>query len=131
MSAYTQVHRARKSFMLAAWAGSCWHLGLLLCWQSIHSLKLNPNCFWQMFTVHIFFVIWFRSRTRVRYVMLMISEFLLGYFRTVSLGLIYNDVCPFWVLPGLGFMSPQSLYLSLFLLMYFSFYLKKFKKCLI
>jgi len=81
-----------------------------------------------MFTFHIFFVIWFRPRTRVRWVMLMISEFLLGYFRTDSLGLIYNDVSPFWVLPGLGFMSPPPpVSVSLSFLIYFSFWLKKKK----
>lgn len=58
-----------------------------------------------------FFVIWFRPRARVRWVMPMISEFLLGYFRTVLLGLIYNDVSPFWVLPGFG-LCPPSLCIS-------------------
>jgi len=45
---------------------------------SLVSSSLNSNYSMRMFTFHAFFVIWFRARTRVRWVAYVISVFLLG-----------------------------------------------------
>jgi len=66
---------SREPLCLLLVSGSCRHLDLLPCWRSIHSLKLNPTCFCKCL-LFMFFVTWFRARTRVRWVAPVISEIL-------------------------------------------------------
>jgi len=101
--------------------GFCYRVG----GQSIrHSYTLTIWCGCSLFI--FFFVTWFHAHTRVRWVALVIGEFLLGYIRVDPLGLIYLVIFPFELFLG-QVLCPPSLCITLFYLLYLLFGFKK--KC--
>jgi hypothetical protein len=66
-----------RPFMLATLLGSCWHLNFVTMLAVNPFAVLNPNCFGRG-SLLFFFVTWFRTRARVRWVAPEIVGFLLG-----------------------------------------------------
>ena len=120
---YTLVFSAQKSFYaccLVQGAVGTWIL--LPCWRSIH-LPFYTLAVIDTGLLLIFFVTWFRARTRVRWVAPVISRFLLWLIKVDPLGLFYINVSPFRLYLDQVLCPP--VFVSLFLFIIFSSWLKK------